>query len=262
MATLTYDPTPADQPEFSEEEQDSLRVGEELAEQQANLLAGKFKDAEDLEKAYLELQKKLGTNDGETDETLRDEAGDEERTEEEVDPTQALIAEASAAWAEKQELSPEMMEQLTSMNSQDLVKAYIAMYGDQSQENQAAPVADLTDAQVATIKQDAGGEEEFNNILQWAADNLDPSYVKSYDNLVETGNYEAIQLAVAGLKSAYDSANGYEGRMLTGKGAPVKSDVFRSQAEVVAAMGDPRYDRDPAYRQDVFAKLERSNIYF
>ena len=71
-----------------------------------------------------------------------------------------------------------------------------------------------------------------------------------------------IQLAVAGLKAEYEKANGFEGQMLTGKAAQPQVDVFRSQAEVVAAMQDPRYDSDPAYRQDVFNKLGRSNIQY
>ena len=50
--------------------------------------------------------------------------------------------------------------------------------------------------------------------------------------------------------------------MLTGKAAASSRDVFRSQAEVVAAMNDIKYDRDPAYRQDVYDKLERSNLQF
>ena len=44
------------------DEQDSLAVGEKLVEQQDQLLAGKYKDATELEKAYIELQKKLGDN--------------------------------------------------------------------------------------------------------------------------------------------------------------------------------------------------------
>ena len=48
--------------------------------------------------------------------------------------------------------------------------------------------------------------------------------------------------------------------MLTGRNAGQPADVFRSPAEVVAAMQDPRYDRDPAYRQDVFDKLGRSDV--
>jgi hypothetical protein len=50
--------------------------------------------------------------------------------------------------------------------------------------------------------------------------------------------------------------------MLTGK-APVNTgDVYRSQAEVVRAMKDSKYENDPAYRQDIYEKLERSNLNF
>ena len=50
--------------------------------------------------------------------------------------------------------------------------------------------------------------------------------------------------------------------MLTGKTAAEKGDVFRSQAELVAAMSDRRYDSDPAYRQDIIEKLDRSDLDF
>ena len=56
--TLTYEEAP--QEEFTPDELDSLKVGEEIEVEQDNLLAGKYKDAEELEKAYLELQTKLG----------------------------------------------------------------------------------------------------------------------------------------------------------------------------------------------------------
>ena len=64
------------------------------------------------------------------------------------------------------------------------------------------------------------------------------------------------------MQSKYEFANGYEGRMLTGKAPKTSGDVFRSQAEVVAAMADARYDKDPAYRQDIMEKLDRSDIDF
>ena len=81
----------------------------------------------------------------------------------------------------------------------------------------------------------------------------------AFDSLVGLGNAKAIELAVKGMKAQYDDANGYEGRMLSGKSPKTSGEIFRSQAELVAAMGDPRYDNDPAYRQDVIAKLERSD---
>ena len=125
----------------------------------------------------------------------------------------------------------------------------------------AAPQsADLSDAQVNQIKNAAGGEEAYSNLVNWAGENLPAQYVDAFDNIVETGNVEAINIAVAGLRQQYEEVNGYEGKLLSGKAAPVQADVFRSQAEVVAAMSDPRYDVDPAYRNDVFEKLGRSNI--
>jgi hypothetical protein len=261
MAQLTYDPTPADNPEFSEEEQDSLRVGEELAEQQEQMLAGKFKSAEELEKAYVELQAKLGEpNDQETEQEEKEtELQDEEV---EVSSGAQLINNSYAEFDEKGELSEETMTKFSEMSSKDLVEAYIESMKNAPQQ-EAVQADDLTDAQINTIKNDAGGEAEYERMMQWAGENLDPEYVRAFDSVCENGNFQAIQIAVAGMKSAYVEANGYEGRMLTGKGAPnTGGNVFRSQAEVVAAMGDPRYDADPAYRQDVFEKLERSNIQF
>ena len=50
--------------------------------------------------------------------------------------------------------------------------------------------------------------------------------------------------------------------MLTVKAAKSEGYVFKSQAQVVKAMSDPQYDKDPAYRQAIYDKLERSNIQF
>ena len=96
-------------------------------------------------------------------------------------------------------------------------------------------------------------------VLWRSAENLPQDCVEAFDNLVENGDPRAIRLAVAGLRAEYDRSNGVDGELLTGKAPEQTVDVFRSQAEVVRAMSDPRYDDDPAYRQDVFNKLDRSN---
>ena len=69
--TLTYDGTEADAPELTPEEQDSLAVGEKMMADQEELLAGKYRSAQDLEKAYLELQKKLGEGEKQTQQKLK-----------------------------------------------------------------------------------------------------------------------------------------------------------------------------------------------
>ena len=255
MATLTYDPTPADQPEFNEAEQEALAIGEQAAADQQQMLAGKFKDAEALEQAYIELQKKLGEQDGVQEQELREQE-DSSEEEVEVSPAAELITNASQMYAETGELTPEVMEQFNSMSSADLVSAYMEMQGNLP----TAPDTDLTDAEVNQIKNYAGGEEGYTQLMQWSGENLDQADVEAFDSLVDSGNARLIKLAVAGLKAEMEKSVGFEGEMATGRAPRQQVDVFRSQAEVVEAMSDPRYDRDPAYRQDVFEKLGRSNV--
>ena len=255
MATLTYDPTPADQPEFNEAEQEALAIGEQAAADQQQMLAGKFKDAEALEQAYIELQKKLGEQDGVQEQELREQE-DSSEEEVEVSPAAELITNASQMYAETGELTPEVMEQFNSMSSADLVSAYMEMQGNLP----TAPDPDLTDAEVNQIKNYAGGEEGYTQLMQWSGENLDQADVEAFDQLVDSGNSRLIKLAVAGLKAEMEKSVGFEGNMATGRAPRQQVDVFRSQAEVVEAMSDPRYDRDPAYRQDVFEKLGRSNV--
>jgi len=50
--------------------------------------------------------------------------------------------------------------------------------------------------------------------------------------------------------------------MVSGKPPSNSTDFYRSQQDVVQAMSDPRYERDPAYRQDIMDKLERSDLKF
>jgi len=254
MAQLTYDPTPADQPEFNESEQEALAIGEQAEADQQRMYADKFKDAEALEQAYIELQKKLGTNNEDAEEGVRNEETSEEVTEEEPNKAVDLINEASQYWAEKGELTDEMRQAFSELSSEDLIDAYI------STQNQQPEQHDLNDSEIQQIKSIAGGDEAYEQLTQWAGTNLESSFVEAFDNLVEQGSTKMIQLAVAGLKAEYEKSNGFEGEMLTGRAAQPQQDGFRSQAEVVAAMHDPRYDNDPAYRQDVFQKLERSNI--
>lgn len=219
MATLTYDPTPADQPEFSPEEQDSIAVGEQLEAQQNQLLAGKYENAQQLEKAYVELQRKLG-------EPKEESEPEEEEAQEEP--------EAQEETADTTEESTDEKEEKTSMSAED----------------------------IEYLKGLAGGEEGYTEMITWASENLSAEEVKAYDYVMDLDDPYAAFFAVKALSNAYQNETGREGQMLTGKAAATPTDSYRSQAEVIQAMSDPRYDTDPAYRNDVFEKLGRSNINF
>ena len=273
--TLTVDNTPqteivgeSEGVQLTAEEQDSLQVGEKITESQDQLLAGKYKTAEELEKAYGELQKKLGEKGsedseatGESDDTTESKEETEEKEEtKETSTAVELINEASAEyWDNDQKLSPETIEKFSSMSTTDLLNGYLEVQKNAPAQNS---VPDLTEADINVVKNSVGGEAEYGKIVSWAKDNMPDADSKAFDDLVSTGNVGAIRLAAQGLQAKYNDANGYEGRMLSGKPPKSSGDTFRSQAELVRAMNDPRYDNDPAYRQDVIEKLDRSDVQF
>ena len=270
--TLTYDPgtdTVTTGDALTPAEQESLEVGEALVEGQDQLLAGKYEDAQALEKAYIELQKKLGEDGKEAvppeaqTETEQEEVLPETPEEKPQEFSQAaeLITSASDEFSEKGTLTPETIEKFSGMSSQDLVNAYLDLQAQQPQE-EVQEAVEISESDINTIQNSVGGEKEYNTLIGWAGENLNEPYIEAFDNIVESGNTAAIQLAIEGIKSQYDIANGYEGRMLSGKAPKTSSSTFRSQAEVVEAMSDPRYENDPAYRQDLIAKLDRSDIDF
>ena len=254
---LTYDPSDDPQAVQSAEARDaeSLAVAEQLEREQNELLAGKYKDAQELEKAYLELQSKLGGDSNE-------QADQGEEVEEEFEPGSNEAVEFFEALNEEYDenggLSEESMEALKEMSSEELVDAYFQMQDRLGSEPQGV---DLSDADVSAIQQSVGGADNYNALVSWAAENFDQSEIEAFDGVVESGNVGAINLALQALYYRYTEAEGMEGQLLQGKAA-APANGFRSQAEVVRAMQDPRYDRDPAYRAEDMQRLEQSDLDF
>ena len=152
---LTYDPTPADAPEFSEDEQDSLAVAEKLGQQESELYAGKYQSAEELEEAYINLQKKLGTSDD--DDEVEDTTLDEDEYPENVAEGVDLITTASEEYYENDgAISEETMERFKEMSSSDLVEAYMAIR-DRNPDVDGGVATDLTDAEMNQVYNSAGG---------------------------------------------------------------------------------------------------------
>ena len=151
---LTYDPTPGDAPEFTEDEQNSLEVAERLGQEENELLAGKFQNAEELENAYIELQKKLGSSDGENldDDEVEDTTLDEDEEVEYDEATVAgvnLIQDASQEYYDNEgALSAETMEEFGKMDAKDLVNAFVAI-----QENSPETMANEAQQQEQKMQQ-------------------------------------------------------------------------------------------------------------
>jgi len=121
----------------------------------------------------------------------------------------------------------------------------------------------LSEAQADQLFKMIGGEQVYKDMMDWAGQTLSPEEVNMYDSVMAKGDPNSIFFAVQALNNKYTDAVGKDGQMLTGRGSASSADSsFRSQSELVAAMSDPRYDNDPAYRSDVMRKLENSDIEF
>lgn len=260
---LTYDP--AGDPEvvgaMEADQAESLAIGEEMINQANARLAGKYKDAQELERAYIELEKKLGSRNQEQDSESESESQSEETSEPSDYSSQVeAISKAAEEFNSKGELSAETLAEFEKMSSKELIQAYFE-YEQGLPALDAPQAVELTQQDINTIQNSVGGEAAYKQLVGWAADNFSQSEIEAFDNVVDSGNIAAINLALAGLKARYTDAVGYEGTMIQGK-ATSPADTFKSQAEVVRAMSDPKYDRDPAYRDEIMQKLSRSELKF
>ena len=241
---------------LSAEEQDSLQVGEQMQEAQDNLLAGKYKNAEELEKGYLELQQKLNSKEEPAQEEQEEQA--EEQGEVESTILDQLWEEATS---EKGEFTQETLDELGKMNVEELAQMHLEYRN--SVQGQQPEGRDFSEADIKELKGIVGGEQNYSNMIDWAQKSLNEQEVRMFDAVMERGDPLAAFFAVRSLAYAYNDAIGYDGNMVQGKAPRQSNDQFRSQQEVVRAMADPRYDEDPAYRRDIMEKLERSpNVQF
>ena len=249
---ITLNPSEQVEGEFSAEELDSLAVGEGLAEQEQQLLAGKYKSAEELERGYLELQKRLSSSSNEETPT---EQATEEPVEEEAEVDTDLFDTIMESYRTG-EWSEEIVNEVSKMDPIDVANMFLEKQGE-TQQGQVASQEDISD-----IQDSVGGLDSYQSMIQWASQNLSDSEIAMYDRVMDNGDPYAMFFAAQALNARYQDAIGYDGEMLTGSAPRNTADAFRSQAELVAAMSDPRYDKDPAYRQDIAEKLERSNLQF
>jgi hypothetical protein len=241
-----------EQVEIKEAETTSEKPTEEKQER-PEWLPEKFGSPEDMAKAYGELENKLGqpTADKEQETTTQ-----ESKSEDTLEIAEKAVSDAGL---DMSVLQSEYSEngQLKDTSYEALQKAGIPKdYVDQFIKGQEA----LRTAQSNDIKGIVGGDESYNNISQWASENLSEPEKQAYNKVVNSNDIESIKLAVTGLKARYDSANGTEPNLVKGKAATTGAQGYQSWAQVTEAMADPKYAKDPAYQAMVKDKLAVSNI--
>ena len=214
-------------------------------------LPDKFESVEDMAKAYGELEDRLSRSESQ-------QTASEETPEETTGEKEAREATA-AAGVDYDALSREYYDNggLSEDNYEALSAAGIPRHiVDQFIAGQEASA----EVQRSAILGEVGGEDKYTEMREWAAGNFNDEEIAAFDETVTTGSAAAIRMAVAGLKARFEADQSNEPlRMVSGDVAN-GSNVYRSNAELMEDMNNPRYHSDPAFRADVIAKLGRSDI--
>lgn len=216
-------------------------AGEAKADEKKIL--GKFDTQADLEKAYVELEKKQG---GKAEEK-KVEATTPEQAREAVQKAGLDMAALSKEYTDNQgKLTDETYKALEAKGiSRETVNTFI--------DGQKAIGTQMR----TEFEQIAGDANNLKALYDWAGSNMSADEVKTYNSLVESGNLAGAKLALEGMVSRYNEAMGSDPNLVGGEAAPSRSGAqpFASNDELVRAMADPRYQTDPAYRAKIEARL-------
>ena len=211
-------------------------------------LPEKFQSAEDLASAYKELESKLGQpkEEEEASESTEEPAPAETDWQNKIEPF-------TKEYAESGELTQESFDKLAEMGyPRGLVEAYMA--GQEA-------LGRVGTVQEAEVVDGVGGPEAYQQMTEWAKENLSEAELTAYNNTMSSTDADAVNFAVKGLQARFQASNS-EPNLVMGDatGNSGKGRAFRSNAELVEAMGDPRYKTDAAYREDVDKRLASSSI--
>ena len=120
----------------------------------------------------------------------------------------------------------------------------------------------ILDSHYATVHAEVGGEENYGKMIEWASENLPQGEQDAFNRAVMEGTGDEMMFAVRSLSSRWMAAEGQPSApLIQGSTSPMgASGGFRSVGEVTAAMRDPRYTKDAAYRRDVEQRLANSTV--
>lgn len=227
----------------------------------------KFWDAEkgevrmdDVLKSYSELEKRFSAPKQEPAPAAQEPAQTDEQ---QADVSNILIANGldperyTVEVEQNGGLSDESYAELAQAGfPQEMVDQYLAGRG---LHNEAAEL--LSKQALDDVFASVGGPENFQTMAAWAAQNVGQRELETYNDMVNSGNPAQAKAAVTWIKSMYTEANGSEPNLLNGDSRSEQgADPYLSTAQLTAAMRDPRYRSDPAYRQEVIQRLAVSKI--
>lgn len=232
------------------------------------LYAGKFKSVEDLVGSYKELEGKLGAIEQTEEKAEGTEETDENQEEQPSFDAEEFYGDGLASVLEEVGIDPQdisnRFQENDEISEDDYSKLTEAGFSKQIVDTyldglRNAGMAGEVDAQ--GIKDAVGGDDSYGKMVSWAMENLPAEQVQSFNKLTDTGDGPAIKLAVQGIYSQYNNAMGIEPDLYSGRAAGTGATPFRTTAEVVTAMSDPRWEKDSAYTENVKSRLAGSNVF-
>lgn len=245
----TNEVEPEEKPQEEAVEQQP-EVQEEQQADRPDWLPEKFESAEDMAKAYSELEKKMGAGEEEKEQEETTEENESEETQQDLTELQSRINDASTKYFESGgEITDETYQALEEVGiSRELVDRFKA--GQESLEN----------AEISEIQSAAG--DEYEAMAQWAGDSLDDDEFNAFNEVVNNGTVQQAKLAVKGLYARYKSEVGATGpKLVSGSTTGSSTMPYQSMQEVSRAMQDPRYKSgDKAYHNEVDRRLAVSNF--
>ena len=236
----------------AQEKQEAQKTEEkvsETSETRPDWLPEKFADGSELAKAYSELEKKQS-------QPKEEEIADKVKTTEQLKINKEKVEKETNIsldsfydeYSEKGSLSENSYKHLASKGlDKTVVDSYIA--GQQA----------LADKHVTAIHSVVGGQDNYNNIVKWASDNLAENEVQAFNQTMDTGSLDQAQLAISGIQAKYNAVN-KEPSLFSGEKADSSRGAYRSVGEMLSDINDPKYASDSAYRADVEAKVKASNV--
>lgn len=124
----------------------------------------------------------------------------------------------------------------------------------------AAGLKALGEVHKAAVHKEAGGEDNYKAMLEWAKAEFTDAEVEAYNRDVHSGDQAVSLNAVRGLAARFKLASGHSGKDVTKGGGARTIEGYRSKAEMTADMRDPKYAKDPAFREEVARKVKAARL--
>ena len=222
-------------------------------------LPDKFDSPEAMARAYAELETKFHSNDEQLQQ-LESQANYEQQAQEVMETPPHMVDQL----LDERGLDFSVFQQEYNETGQLSEDAYLVLQEagiePQMVDTWIAGQEAIADQQIDSIYNMVGGEQVYNQMLEWAGDNLQPWEMDAFNDQIESLDANSM-FAVQGLMARMQNDEGSPPMLYQGEPSQYSAPKYDSLAQLTSAMSDPRYASDPAYRREVTSRLNNSELF-